>query len=55
MSEAFKKEGELICGQISKELEQLDKLESEIKQKQRVVQENQNVHAAYERNKVGIN
>lgn len=46
---------ESICEQISKELEQLDKLESEIEQKQRVAQENQNVHAAYERNKVEIN
>ena len=46
---------ESIYGQISKELEQLDKLESEIEQKQRVAQKNQDAHAAYERNKVEIN
>lgn len=46
---------ESISGQMSRELERLDELESEIARKQQIAQENQNKHAAYEQNKVEIN
>ena len=46
---------ESIYGQIREELKQLDKLESEIKSKQQLVQQDQKKHAAYERNIVETN
>ena len=46
---------ESIYGQIREELEQLDKLESEIKSKQQLVQQDQKKHAAYKRNIVETN
>ena len=46
---------ESIYEQIREELEQLDKLELEIKSKQQFARQDQEKHAAYERNKVETN
>ena len=46
---------ESIYEQIREELERLDKLESEIKSKQELAQQNQERYAAYKRNKVETN
>ena len=46
---------ESIYGQLQKELERLEELKSEIVRKQQLAQQNQENHAAYERNKIEIN
>lgn len=50
---AFAKES--IYGQLQKEFERLEKLESEIARKQQLARQDQEKHAAYERNRVEIN